>query len=149
MTLADEFSGGVGPWGHETGADLEALRQKFLHFRPVSERDGLFGMLVWKSNDKSRNVDLEILDGREMGVSLLWMGTSRDGTYSEHHTVHDATKLKREHWFDTGGQEWALIGTFLPVEQAWWVIEDFFANPMELSPRVEWIDIKKLPRFPM
>ena len=43
------------------------------------------------------------------------------------------------------GDEWIHpVGSYVTPEQAWWAIEDFFAAPMQASPRLEWIETDSL-----
>lgn len=143
------FSGKIGPWGEVSESELDKLKPKFRDFQSADDEEGLDGLLVWESNDETQRVKLELLYHPDYGVSLVWMSKGLPIDYPEHHTVHDPSRLKREDWVDTGGQEWALIGSFLPIDHAWLVVEDFFANPTEPSPRANWIETRKLPRFPM
>ena len=41
---------------------------------------------------------------------------------------------------DVGDDQFAPVGSFLPPQEAWLALEDFFNNPLCKSARIKWIN---------
>ena len=137
------FDGRIGPRGDSVGADLEALRERFLSYTPSSPDDERYGLLVWENGD-AQKVKLSVIESTAYGIALIWSGKGLGAGSKELITVGDDSKLKRPFLIDAGDEEWAFIGNFLPIETAWLGVEDFFSDPTVPSPRLEWVETRKI-----
>lgn len=138
------FSGGVGPRGNRALAEIEALRERFLNYSPKNRNDMRQGLLGWRSADGKRDVQLIVAEHPDYGVSHIWSPSWSDGEWREVITVSDETKLHKPHLVDTDCDNWIPIGSFLPIETAWMGIEDFFSEPTVPSPRLTWVETRKI-----
>lgn len=150
-----EFGGRIGPRRDPVGPDLEALRERFWRYTPKDRNHERRGILQWRTldeppNERRQHANLHIPEHPEHGFAVLWFTEDeKSGEFANHYTLGDPSKLTEDHWIDAADEEWVLAGNFVPLAVAWAVIEDFFADPMTLSPRAEWISTTDMPEFPI
>ncbi len=102
--------------------------------------DGVFSF----NSDMGDVSDLSVLESEQHGICVRY-NIKKNGMRKgrEFYAVGDSDALDRIE--DVGDDQFAPIGSFLTPELAWLVIEDFFANPLEKSSRIQWVssdDIK-------
>lgn len=150
MKERGEFTGGVGPWRDQAGPDLEALRERFWNYTPKTRDYERYGLLCWESDPElDCGVNLHIQEYPELGFNLQWTVMIPFGMPGESHmTVGDANKLTEVDWIDAADDCFILSGCFVPLQTAWNVIEDFYEDPLTLSPRATWVDRDDLPEQP-
>ena len=145
-----EFSGGVGPLNEEAGPDLDDLRERFWKYTPPTRYYERSGLICWRSDPELNcGVNLHIQEHPDLGFNLQWTIMIPFGMSGESHmTVGDANKLTEADWIDAADDCFILTGCFVPLETAWNVIEDFFSDPLTLSPKATWVDCDDLPEQP-
>lgn len=118
---------------------LDYFADYFLGYTPEkwmgTSGDGVFSFV----SDSGDKCDLSILESREYGISVSYNirrpGEKRgEGYYS----VSDIKKINDVE--DVGDDQFAPVGSFLPPQEAWLALEDFFKSPLCKSDRIKWIN---------
>ncbi len=123
----------------DTAPDLRSYADFFLNYQPsLWRRGGGDGVLTYTS-DSGDTADLTVLESESLGISVRYnirSGGVRKG--HEYYSVANLETINRVE--DVGDDQFAPLGSFLKPETAWQAVEDFFANPLEKSEWIEWIN---------
>lgn len=122
---------------------LEYFVDYFLDYAPEKwmggTGDGVFAFV----SDSGDSCDLSILESRKYGISVSYnirrSGEKRGGAY---YSVGNMGKVNDVE--DVGDDQFAPVGSFLPPQEAWLALEDFFNNPLCKSGRIKWISADEI-----
>lgn len=126
---------------------VEGLRELFDLAPATSWQNVRDGIISWFA-DPYCDVSLKFLEHPDLGMYLAhrtWQARRMTDIFL---SVGDRGKMSSDLLMDMDDLGFALPGMFIPIEQAWLGIEDFFEDPLALSPRIDWIDAKDLPPWP-
>ena len=126
---------------------LEELKELFDLHPATSPQDGRDGIISWFAGVSSR-VNLKFFERPKLGMCLDYYVWQNHRMTDAYFSVGDREKLSPDLLMDLDEDGFALPGLFIPIEQAWLGIEDFFEDPLILSPRIDWINAKDLPPWP-
>ncbi|WP_111460738.1 MULTISPECIES: hypothetical protein [unclassified Pseudomonas] len=118
---------------------LDSFAEYFLDYKPEKwmggSGDGVFSF----ESDSGRSCDLSILESKEYGISVSYnIREPGERRGKEYYSVSNMEKINDIE--DVGDDQFAPVGSFLPPQEAWLALEDFFNNPLCKSDRIKWIN---------
>ena len=151
MERKGSFDGGVGPREDRVGPDLQALYERFWNYEPLNRNFERHGILEWDSEPEGDSrANLHIHEHPDHGFAFEWLlSTPARPGWRVLNSVGDPSLLSETDWIDAADECFILTGNFVPLETAWAIIEDFFADPLTPSPRAQWIDVEDMPETPV
>jgi len=118
---------------------LGSFADYFLDYTPEKWMDGSGDGVFSFVSDLGDSCNLSILESREYGISVRYnIRKPGERRGEEYYSVSDLKKINN--FEDVGDDQFAPVGSFLPPQNAWLALEDFFNSPLFKSDRIQWIN---------
>lgn len=125
--------------GNFLGNNISSQQDVLKYFIKYNEADWEYnsgGVIFYNFKDNTSSLLIQKMIEKPL-VSLS--STFHDKTW---HTLNNEIAINN--FVDVSCQEFVSLGTFIPIEIAKVVIENFFENPFSLSNETKWIETTKI-----